>query len=206
LVRFAQKGFGSHEVEFIVHFFEGGFREALFGAREFLLFQASGAFGLVGEVAFAFEAGGGDAGEGVKHAQEVEGVGLDGLTEAGGADLGNGLGNERSGNFLGGMEDIDAGIFTGEVQGELMADAVFVQEAEFLEEILVTAGFPGAEAVFGESFAVGSEFLDDDAVGDGIEHHPVEAVADDFGEASDFAFAGGRRLRGILDFGILIFD
>ena len=46
-----------------------------------LLWEAGVALGLVGKVAFAFEAAGSESGKGVEHAQEVERIEFDGLTE-----------------------------------------------------------------------------------------------------------------------------
>jgi hypothetical protein len=59
-------------------------------------------------VAFATKAAGGEAGEGIEHAEEVDGVGLNGLAEAAGAEVGNGFADHGDGEFMSGLEGGDA--------------------------------------------------------------------------------------------------
>ncbi len=183
---------GLHEFDFFIHFLEDGFGEAFFGVGTFLGTEAGEVLGVVIEVAFAFEAASGEAGKGIEHAQQVERVGLERLADGGGTNFGDGLANQRGGDFVGGLERVDAGGLVDDVQGEFVADAVFIEEAEFLEEIVVAAGAPGSEAVLGKAVAVFAEAVDNLLVGEVIEHHPVDAVADFLGEAGDFAVAGAK--------------
>jgi len=186
-------------VKFISHLSDGGFGEALFAAGALLLFQANGALCLSINEGLAFESAGGNAGKGIEHAQEVEGIGLDGLAQSVGADFSDGLANEGGGDFVSALKNIDTLVLAGEVERELMTKSVFIEQAEFFEKILVTAGFPSAEAIFSEVPSVGTELSNDFAIGNGVEHQRVNAVADGLGQARDFAVAraGGD---GIFDF------
>ena len=138
------------------------------------------ALGLVTEVPFAFEAAGSETGKGVEHAQEVERIELEGLTERVGADFGDGFADEGGGDFMGGLEDVDALFLAGEVEGEFVAQAGFVEEAEFAEVVLVAALFPAANGVVGEVYAVFAELLEDGRIWESVVKHLVDLVAKGF--------------------------
>jgi hypothetical protein len=103
----------------VFHFLDGTGGDAFFGFWLLLLFEASLVLGLIGEVSFAFETAGGEPGEGVEHTQEIERVEFDGFAKRIGADFGDCVANEGGGDFMGGLEGVDASLLAGEVQSEL---------------------------------------------------------------------------------------
>ena len=191
-----------HEVEFVFEFPDGFGGEALFGWGLVLRLGLGLAAGVVGEVAFAFEAAVGEAGQGIEHAEEIERAGGEALAEGVGADIGEGLADLSGGDFVGDLEGIDARGLIGQIEGQFVAGAALVEEELFFEPVAVAAGFPVDEVDVVEGGGGGAELGDDFGQGDAVEEHLVDLVAEGFGEAGDFAAAG----PGIFDFWFLIFD
>ena len=102
---------------------------------------------------------------------------------------------------MGGLVDVDALFLVGEVEGEFEAGAGLVEEAEFMQVILVAALFPAADIVVGEMFTDFTQLLADGAVGEAVVEHLVDLVADGFRETSDVAAAAARAARtaGLVD-------
>jgi len=170
--------------------------EHFFFLRFLLLRKAGDALSLVGKVALAFEAAGSEAGKGVECAQEVERVELDGLAEGVSADFSDGIADLGGGNFMGGLEDIDALLLAGEVEGEFVAEAGVVQEAQFTEIILIAGLFPAADGVLADIGSVLGEVPADSGVGNAIVEHLIDLVASGFWETGDIAAEVARRAKG----------
>ena len=143
---------------------------------------------VVGEVALAFEAAGGEAGQGVEHAQKVEWVGFDCFAQRIGADVGDGVANEAGGDFVCGLEDVDALLLAGEIEGEFVAGAGLLEEAELAQVFLIaTAAFPAADGIFGEVLAEFAKVLANSGVGDAVVEHFIYLVAQGLGQMGDGA-------------------
>ena len=86
-----------------------------------------------------------------------------------------------------------------EVSDELLVDAEFLEEVLFAE-VVPAALFPGADALFSERTGELAEVLDDLETGEAAVEYLIDAGADFFGEAGDFAVAAvievGSRFRG----------
>ncbi len=148
-----------------------------------------GVGGPVIEEAFALETAGGEAGEGVKHAEIVEGVGGKGVAE-GVRTAGQGFGDLRGSDLLNGLEAVDVAGLAEEVEGAVGAGTAFVEEAQLAEVVLVAASLPAADVFGPEAFTVVTKLLDDLAAGEAVVEQLVNAVADGFGAAGDFTVMG----------------
>jgi hypothetical protein len=173
-----------------LHFFEGFAGKAGLFARGLELFEFGGAFDLVGEVALAFEAAGGEAGEGVEHAQEINRVEFDGIAEGIGAEFSDGLADETGGGFVSGLERIDRLVFTGEIEDEFVTEAGLGNQALLTEVVVIAAVSPGIDGIEGEISAELGEGGADFLTGAAVIEHFVDALTEFFGKASDFAVAG----------------
>ena len=161
--------------------------ERAFGV-EFVEFSC---FGVGAEVGVFGEGQGGaiEAGEGVDETSEFVGdVGRIGSAEGGveAHELVKHLGGgEAEAGFVevigvGGSEDFGG---EGGFGGEL------VEPFALEKPVLVAALFPLADVVRFEVFSVVTEALDDFRIGEAVEEHLVELVADGLGKAGDFAVA-----------------
>src|SRR5207237_3648981 len=89
----------------------------------------------------------------------------------------------------GGFMDVGAITLAEEVRGEIAPKPDVLLALFFPEPILVAARFPTAQDILIQAPALLAEFFDDAGVGDPVEELFVDAVADIFGQAGDFADA-----------------
>jgi len=197
---------GRKEVEFLFDAAAGFQGESGLGGARLLGLEFGLAIGQEEAVAFAFDFGVGDPGEGIEEAGEIGGVGADLVQEAGEVEVAQELAEAGGGELEGGFVDFVAVGVVGQVDGEGLAGAGFFEMFLMAEPVQVAAGFPVGEVHGVEVFDWVAEFLEDGRVGEAIEEGEVDLVAEGFGEAGDFAQASavGHRMLGVLGVGFWV--
>src|ERR1043166_2708562 len=128
-------------------------------------FEAGLTFGFLGKVSFTLEALGGKPGKGIERPHKVERVEPNGRAEGIGAGFGHCIADLGGGNFVSGLEDVDAWVLAGQAKGQLVANTAFVEQAEFAEVVVIAALFPASDAVVTEFDTLLTEMFGDGAVG-----------------------------------------
>jgi len=149
-------------------------------------------------VALAPELGIANCGECAEEGREFGRVVTEECFEIGAIEITDHLGKLGGSELESGFVNSAAAVRAGEVHGDFLFDADFLEALEFPEPILVAAAEPTGEVVLGDTCVCNKQRFENFRVREAVEEHKIDLIANGFRQTSDLAATAvlGRWLGG----------